>query len=78
MGYFTTTYCKQQLEMWINASAKVASGQSYSIDNRSLTRADLKYIKEMIEFWENKYNQAEIEEKTGSSGSGFATMIPRR
>lgn len=77
MAYFNTTYCKEQLERWIKASEKVANGQAYTVDNRSLTRADLKYIKDMIVFWEDKYNRAELEETTGSSGCGFVNLIPR-
>ena len=45
---------QQQLTLWIEASAAVAGSQSYTIGQRTLTRADLGDITRMIEFWEKR------------------------
>lgn len=54
---------QDNLEMWIAASSAVASGQSYTIGTRTLTRADLSSILEMIDFWEDKVEEEETEEE---------------
>lgn len=77
MAYFTSEYCAKKIELWVLASDKIASGQSYTIDNRSLTRADLKYVKEMIDFWEKKYDKVLSEEQSGQKNGGFIGLIPR-
>lgn len=50
----TEADAQAQLAAWLAASIAVSKSQSYSIGNRSLTRADLKDIQEQIKFW-NKY-----------------------
>lgn len=40
-----------KLALWLDAEAKVAAGQAYSMNGRSLTRANLKEIGERIEYW---------------------------
>lgn len=54
MAGTTLAAAEAQLTLWIEASAAVAGSQSYTIGNRSLTRADLGEIREMIEFWETR------------------------
>lgn len=44
------------LTLYRAALAAVATGQSYSIGGRSLTRADLKSIREMVEWLEQRTN----------------------
>ena len=46
-----------KLDLWMEAEEAVASSQEYSINNRSLTRADLNEIGGRINFWERKVNQ---------------------
>ncbi len=43
-----------QLTLWIEADTAVASGQSYTIGSRSLTRASAAEITEKIKFWQSK------------------------
>lgn len=67
---------QDNLEMWIAASSAVASGQSYTIGTRTLTRADLSSILEMIDFWEDKVE----EEETGEENKGrirVQRIVPR-
>jgi hypothetical protein len=54
MAGITLTQAEEQLQVWLDASIKVATNQAYSINGRSLTRADAKEIREQINFWEQK------------------------
>lgn len=74
MGAFSKAYCKQQIDKWVAASEKLMLSQEYMADGIRLTRANLKEVQSLIEFWEEKYNKAEGEEN--GSKSGFITMIP--
>ena len=40
MAGITLAQAEAQLALWLTASEKVAKGQSYTIGDRSLTRAD--------------------------------------
>lgn len=53
MPGITLAEAETQLAVWIEADAKVASGQSYSIGNRSLSRADAAEISRKIDYWQN-------------------------
>lgn len=59
MAVFSKELCKQRLALWLAAEAAVATGQSYTIDDRSLTRASLKQIREQIEYWSGRLALAE-------------------
>lgn len=39
---------------WIKAEAQVMAGQSYSIDGKTVTKANLSEIRNSVKFWENK------------------------
>ena len=54
MAGITLAQAEAQLTTWLAASTAVASGQSYSIGDRSLTRANAKEINDMIVFWDTK------------------------
>lgn len=54
MAGITLAEAEARLADWLSADAAVASGQSYSIGDRTLTRADAKVIRDNIEFWDNK------------------------
>lgn len=51
MAGITLAQAEAQLATWLAADTAVASGQSYSIGGRQLTRADAKAITEKIEYW---------------------------
>lgn len=65
MAIFSKELCKQKLNTWLAAEEAVATGQSYTVGTRNLTRASLKQIREQIEFWSSKLAQVEAEEKRG-------------
>lgn len=56
----TLTAAQTQLDTWIAASTAVASaGQSYTINGRTLTRANAREIQQMIEYWSAKVSELE-------------------
>lgn len=50
----TAQEAQRQLDLWLAASAAVASNQSYTIGGRSFTRVDAAEIRNSIDFWEAK------------------------
>lgn len=40
-----------QLALWLDADAATATGQSYTINGRSLTRANATEITDKIQYW---------------------------
>lgn len=58
MPGITLAQAEARLAAWLEADAKVASGQSYQIDTgngrRSLTRVDAAEIRASIDYWQNK------------------------
>ena len=51
MGAWTLPEAEEQLAAWKAALLAVSTGQSYSIAGRSITRANLKECKDMIEYF---------------------------
>lgn len=51
MAGITLAFAEEQLAAWLIADQRVAEGQSYSIKDRSLTRANAAEITEKIKFW---------------------------
>lgn len=52
MAGITLAQAEAQLAVWLAASSAVASGQSYSIKDRSLSRVDAGEIREQINYWQ--------------------------
>ena len=65
MAIFSKKLCQEKLNTWLAAEESVATGQSYQIGSRMLTRADLKQIREEMEYWAGKLAEAEAEETSG-------------
>lgn len=65
MAIFSKELCRKKLNTWLAAEEAVATGQSYQIGSRMLTRANLKQIRAEMEYWAEKLAQAEAEEKAG-------------
>lgn len=53
MAGITLEQAQQQLDAFLAASLAVAKNQSYEIDGRKFTRADLAHIQAQITFWDN-------------------------
>ncbi|HUX58131.1 MAG TPA: DUF6148 family protein [Bacteroidales bacterium] len=54
MAGITLAQAQAKLTLWMAADDAVATGQSYSIAGRSLSRADAKYIQDRIEYWDRQ------------------------
>lgn len=65
MAIFSKSLCEKKLGIWLAAEEAVATGQKYQIGTRMLTRADLSEIRKEMEYWGQKLQEAEAEEKAG-------------
>lgn len=70
----TLQQANDRLQMWLDAEEKVATGQSYRIGTRQLTRVDLVEIRKQINYW-----QAEVDRLAAGRSRGARVMriIPR-
>lgn len=73
MPWITLDEAREQLKMWLEAEKAVATGQSYKIGSRSLTRANLSDIAARIKYWRNEIAKLE----TGSRGAMVLRIVPR-
>lgn len=70
---WTLETARKHLDTWMDAELKVATGQSYTIGTRSLTRANLNEIREQIKFW-----RTEVEGLEGRvRGPRVMRVVPR-
>ena len=54
MAGLTQAQAETNLTAWVAASEAVASNQSYTIGDRTLTRANAQHILTMIKFWDGE------------------------
>lgn len=54
MAGITLAQAESNLAAWLAASEAVAASQSYTIGNRTLTRANAAWIQNMVEFWDRQ------------------------
>ncbi|WP_433595141.1 DUF6148 family protein [Lysinibacillus xylanilyticus] len=73
---FSVQEINKRLQMWLDAEEAIANGQSYSIDNRRLERANLAQVREQIKFWKKELIQAE-EKSSGRSKRRVMRVVPR-
>lgn len=72
----TLKQAQQHLEMWLKAEEEIATSQSYTIGTRTLTRANLKEVRDQIKFWQGKVDG--LEKATAGKGRNRAyRAIPR-
>lgn len=71
MAGLTLDRAKANLELWLDADAKTARGQSYTIDGRALTRADAGEITRKIDYWQGK-----VDMMSGSQRRGISRVVP--
>lgn len=76
MAIIAKKICEQKLNLWLDAEEKIATGQSYQIGSRSLTRADLNDVREEIEYWSGKLTEAEMAE-TCAGRNRVYRFVPR-
>lgn len=71
MSAISKAVAEEKLAMWLAALDKIAAGQSYTINGRSLSRADLSKVQDQIVFWEKRVNRAT------SGGIRVSEAVPR-
>lgn len=76
MAIFAKKLCQEKLNTWLAAEEAIATGQRYQIGTRMLTRADLKEVREEMEYWAGKLAEAEAEEKVNGRNRVFH-FVPR-
>ena len=61
MAGITLAQAQTKLDAWLTAEAALATSQSYtmSVDgsSRSLTRANLREVRETVKYWDNKVKE---------------------
>jgi len=67
---------KKHLNAWLTAELEVTTHQSYTIANRSLTKANLSEIRKQIQFWQNEVAKLENTKKRGGRNRIYQ-VIPR-
>lgn len=67
---------KEHLDMWLEAECRVAVNQSYTVQGKTYTRADLADIRKQVEFWENKVEHIQNVNK-GRGRSRVYRVVPR-
>ncbi len=59
MSGITLKDAQKHLDAWLKAELELTSHQSYTIGSRSLTKANLKEVREQIKFWQNQVARLE-------------------
>lgn len=73
---FSVQEIRKRLQIWLDAEEAIANGQSYSIDNRRLERANLAQVREQIKFWKKELTEAETK-SSGRSKRRVVRVVPR-
>lgn len=76
MSIITKEVAEEHLKIWLEAEKAIATGQSYQIGGRQLTRASLYNVKEQIKYWEDKLRAIE-RSASRKSRRRVAGIIPR-
>ena len=76
MAIFSKEICKEKMKTWMAAEDAIATGQSYQIGTRMLTRASLKQVREQIEYWAGRLAEAEAAEQRGGRNRIFQ-FVPK-
>lgn len=61
MARYTLAEAQQHHEAWKKAELVLATGQSYSIAGRSLTRANLADVMNQIRYWQKQIDEIQAE-----------------
>lgn len=59
MGGITVEIAREKLNTWLEAEEALATSQSYTMGTMSLTRADLKQVRENITYWNDMVTKLE-------------------
>ena len=64
---WTLEVARTHLNAYLEADLALATGKSYRIGSRNLTRIDVQEVKERIQFWSNEVERLEAGRKKGIS-----------
>lgn len=67
---------QENLRVWLEAERAIANAQSYTISNRSLTKANLSEVAKRIIYWQNKVAELEMT-RNGKRIRRTKQFIPR-
>ena len=67
---------QRQLDLWLQASAALANGRSFTIESRQLTLNDAKSVREQIGFWERKVDRLNGQRPYAGIGGGRRLPVP--
>lgn len=76
MAGITLEIAKRHLEEWLEAELALTTAQSYTLRNRTLTRANLTEVRNSIKFWNDKVNELENIKNTGGRNR-IRRVVPR-
>ena len=76
MAIFAKKLCEEKLNTWLAAEEAIATGQSYQLGTRMLTRANRSAVRSEIEYWAGKLAEAEAAEQRGGRNRIFQ-FVPR-
>lgn len=65
MASWTLEVARTHLNAYLEADLALATGKSYKIGSRNLTRLDAAEVKERIQFWSNEVERLEAGRKKG-------------
>lgn len=65
MAGITLETAQKHLDAWLKAELTVTTGQSYTIGSRTLTRANITEIRNMIDYWDGKVKKLDTLQKRG-------------
>lgn len=65
MAGITLETAQKHLDAWLAAELTVTTGQSYTIGSRTLTRANITEIRNMIDYWDGKVKKLDNLQKKG-------------
>jgi hypothetical protein len=71
MSGISLAIATERLQQYLDAEAKVLTGQQYSIGDRSLTRANIAQIREGIKYWDAEVKRL----SAANSGRGRSLTI---
>ncbi len=76
MAGITLEIARRHLEEWLEAELVLTTAQSYTLRNRTLTRANLTEVRNSIKFWNDKVNELENIKNTGGRNR-IRRVVPR-
>lgn len=76
MTGITLEVAQKKLDLWLEAQDIIATGQSYTIGSRTMTRANLTEVRNMIAYWNDWVTKLENAKKTGGRNR-VQRVVPR-